>query len=83
MDIKKLTNNIIDFAVKRFIESLGLIISFLGLFLAVSFLTYSPEDPNFIFSDNAEIKKTYFHSWKSSEVRQSCVLESSKHKAIN
>ena len=42
--------------IKRFIEIFGFCISLLGLALLASLLTYSPEDPNFIFSENTEIK---------------------------
>ena len=56
MEIKKITNNILTFIIKRFIEIFGFCISLLGLALLASLLTYSPEDPNFIFSENTEIK---------------------------
>ena len=56
MEIKKITNNILSFIIKRFIEIFGFCVSLLGLALLASLLTYSPEDPNFIFSENTEIK---------------------------
>ncbi len=56
MEIKTLTNNIINFTIRRFIELLGIFISILGLLLLVSLLSYSPEDPNFIFPDNQKIE---------------------------
>ena len=56
MEIKKITNNILSFIIKRFIEIFGFCVSLLGLVLLASLLTYSPEDPNFIFSENTEIK---------------------------
>ena len=56
MNIKKTANLFIDFATKRLAEISGLILLFLGLALFVSLLSYSPEDPNFIFPDNTEIK---------------------------
>ena len=55
MDIKKFTNTAFNFIVKRIIEILGLLISFLALLLIVALITYSPEDPNFIFSEGTQI----------------------------
>ena len=56
MDIKKLVNTILFFTIKRLIEILGILISFIGIFLFISFITYSPDDPNFIFPENTKIK---------------------------
>ena len=56
MEIKKILENISNFLIKRFIELFGLIILVLSILLLVSLLSYSPEDPNFIFSANTEIK---------------------------
>ena len=66
MDIKKTANLFIDFAGKRFAEISGLLFFFLGLALFVALFTYSPEDPNFIFPDNTEIKN--FFGFKGSFV---------------
>ena len=56
MDIKKTSNLIINFILKRLAEVLGIVLSLAGVLLFASLLTYSPEDPNFIFPDNTEIK---------------------------
>ncbi len=56
MDIKKTANLLINFAIKRLAEIFGIIIFVAGLLLLLALLTYSPEDPNFIFPDNTEIK---------------------------
>ncbi len=55
MDIKKITNTAFNFIIKRLIEILGLLLSFLALLLIVALITYSPEDPNFIFPDGTQI----------------------------
>ncbi len=55
MDIKKITNNASNFIIKRLIEILGLLLFFLALMLMVALITYSPEDPNFIFSEGTKI----------------------------
>ena len=55
MDIKKLANSLINFCIKRLIELIGIIISFLGILLLLALISYSPNDPNFIFPENTEI----------------------------
>ena len=45
------------FLKKRLIEFLGLLLMFFSIFLLASIVTYSPSDPNFIYSpENTEIK---------------------------
>ena len=56
MNIKKTANLLINFTFKRLAEIFGIVIFFAGLLLLVSLLSYSPEDPNFIFPKNTEIK---------------------------
>ena len=55
MNIKNLLNVALLFIIKRLIEILGLIVSVCGLFLFISLISYSPNDPNFIFPNNTEI----------------------------
>jgi len=59
MDIKKTANLFIDFAARRLAEISGFLMFFLGLALVLALFTYSPEDPNFIFPDNTEIKNFF------------------------
>ncbi len=56
MNIKEIANKTIDFAIKRAIEIAGATLIILSLLLISSLLSYSPEDPNFIFPENTEIK---------------------------
>ena len=56
MDIKNIANSIVNFVIKRLIEISGILISILGVLLLISLFSYSPEDPNFIFPENTEIK---------------------------
>ncbi len=56
MDIKKITIMAFVFIIKRLSEIFGVIISISGLLLFISLISYSPEDPNFIFPENQEIK---------------------------
>ena len=56
MDIKKLANTTKTFIVKRLLEITGISVSFFGLLLLIALISYSPSDPNFIFSENTDIK---------------------------
>jgi DNA segregation ATPase FtsK/SpoIIIE, S-DNA-T family len=55
MKLKIIANNIINFALNRVIEIIGVTILISGLFLLASLITFSPEDPNFIFPKDTEI----------------------------
>ena len=56
MKIKKLANSALNFSINRFIEISALSIVIIGVLLLISLTSYSPNDPNFIFPENAEIK---------------------------
>ena len=56
MKLKLLANKAISFSVNRVIEIIGVIILITGIFLLASLITFSPDDPNFIFSNDTEIK---------------------------
>ena len=56
MNIKKTANLLINFATKRLAEIFGIFIFLSGILLFISLFTYSPNDPNFIFPQNTEIK---------------------------
>ncbi|MDB9728298.1 DNA translocase FtsK [Candidatus Pelagibacter ubique] len=56
MEFKKLANNTINFGINRIIETAGIAFIIIGLLLLASLATFSPDDPNFIFPDNTEIK---------------------------
>ncbi len=56
MKIKNLVDNTTSFLFKRLSELIGLSILCLSILLLVSLISYSPEDPNFIFPENTEIK---------------------------
>ncbi len=53
-------NSVTNFVKKRTFELLGLILILTGIALAISFATYAPEDPSFIYGDsNIEIKNFF------------------------
>ena len=56
MNIKKITNITLVFVAKRLTEIFGILIILAGLTLFISLISYSPEDPNFIFPENTKIK---------------------------
>ena len=56
MKLKILANNAINFGINRVIEIFGASILIAGVLLLVSLISFSPYDPNFIFSTNTEIK---------------------------
>ena len=56
MEFKKLANNTINFGINRIIETAGISLVIIGLLLLVSLASFSPDDPNFIFPNNTEIK---------------------------
>ena len=56
MEFKKLANNTINFGINRIIEILSLGIIIAGILLLISLVSFSPDDPNFIFPDNTVIK---------------------------
>ena len=59
MNIKKTANLLLNFAIKRLAEIFGIIIFLAGMMLFLALITYSPEDPNFIFPKNTEIKNLF------------------------
>ena len=56
MNIKDLSKKSLDFTVKRVAEIIGILFICTSTLLFLSLISYSPEDPNFIFTDNTEIK---------------------------
>ena len=56
MNIKNLIKKSLDFTIKRVAEIVGISFILISLLLLISLLSYSSEDPNFIFTENTEIK---------------------------
>ena len=56
MNIKNIANTVLEFTIKRLIEISGLVLLLLGFLLLIALISYSPDDPNFIFTENTEIK---------------------------
>ena len=56
MNIKKITLQTSLFIAKRLAEIFGFLILLAGFLLLISLISYSAEDPNFIFTENTDIK---------------------------
>ena len=56
MNIKNIFEKSADFTIKRIIEIFGIILIIFSILLLLSFASYSPEDPNFIFNSEKEIE---------------------------
>ena len=56
MNIKKTANLLLNFAIKRLTEIFGIVVFIIGSMLLIALISYSPDDPNFIFPDNTQIK---------------------------
>ena len=57
MDIKKTANLLLNFTIKRLAEIFGIFIFVIGSLLLLALITYSPEDPNFVFPNKKEINE--------------------------
>ena len=55
MNIKKTANLLLNFAIKRLAEIFGILFLYQDCII-LALLTYSPDDPNFIFPENTQIK---------------------------
>ncbi len=56
MKIKKLANNVLNFAIDRVIQIFAIVIVLIGFLLLISLISFSPDDPNFIFSEITNVK---------------------------
>ena len=56
MNLRNFANKTVNFITDRLKELIGLTLSIISVLIAISLLSYSPEDPNFIYSENIEIK---------------------------
>ena len=56
MDIRKTANLLINFIIRRLAEIFGVMVFASGILIIIALLTYTPDDPNFIFPNNNPIK---------------------------
>ena len=55
MNIKNNIEKVRDFILKRLIEFIGILILFFAILVFIALISYSPNDPNFIYPKNQEI----------------------------
>ena len=56
MDIKSLSKKTLDFTIKRVVEIIGIFLIIISILLFFALFSYSPEDPNFIFTEKTAVK---------------------------
>jgi S-DNA-T family DNA segregation ATPase FtsK/SpoIIIE len=56
MSIKKIANTALQFSINRMIEIFGTFVTIIGFLLFIALISYSPNDPNFIFPQNTKIQ---------------------------
>ncbi len=56
MSIKKIANTALRFSINRVIEIFGTFVTIIGFLLLIALISYSPNDPNFIFPQNTKIQ---------------------------
>jgi len=56
MNIKKTADLLLNFAIKRLAEIFGIVVFLAGAMIFLALITYSPNDPNFIFPQNTKIE---------------------------
>ena len=55
MEFKIQLSNIVNFTINKAIQIFGIIIIVFGIIFMLSLISYSPNDPNFIFPNEKEI----------------------------
>ncbi len=53
-------NNLLNFVKKRTFELIGLLLILSSLALTISFITYSPNDPSFVYGEESKIIENFF-----------------------
>ncbi len=56
MNIKKIANTILQFIIRRLIEIIGVSVTVISILFLIALISYSPNDPNFIFPEKTEIQ---------------------------
>ena len=59
MNLSNLSKKILEFALNRIIDILGIFVIIVSIFLLLSLISYSPDDPNFIFPENTSINNLF------------------------
>ena len=55
MELKNILSNALNIVINKTLQIFGILIIISSLFFLSSLISYSPDDPNFIFTENKEI----------------------------
>ena len=77
MNLRNFANKTVDFITDRLKELIGLTLSIISVLIAISLFSYSPEDPNFIYSENISERRK-----KLEEILNTYVLDNFNNKTI-
>ena len=64
MNLSTLSKKILEFTLNRVIDIIGILVIIVSIFLLLSLISYSPDDPNFIFPENTNINNLFGFLWK-------------------
>ena len=59
MNLSILSKKILEFTLNRVIDIIGILVIIVSIFLLLSLISYSPDDPNFIFPENTNINNLF------------------------
>ncbi len=59
MNLSNLSKKILEFILNRVIDIIGILVIIVSIFLLLSLISYSPDDPNFIFPENTNINNLF------------------------
>ena len=59
MNLSNLSKKILEFTLNRVIDIIGILVIIVSIFLLLSLISYSPDDPNFIFPESTNINNLF------------------------
>ena len=59
MNLSNLSKKILEFTLNRVIDIIGILVIIISIFLLLTLISYSPDDPNFIFPENTNINNLF------------------------
>ena len=59
MNLSNLSKKILEFILNRVIDIIGILVIIASIFLLLSLISYSPDDPNFIFPESTNINNLF------------------------
>ena len=59
MNLSNLSKKILEFTLNRVIDIIGILVIIVSIFLLLSIISYSPDDPNFLFPESTNINNLF------------------------